>query len=516
MHLLYSFELRKILFIGGVVVFLCGIFTQNSYAAITGAKDTITTSRPSPSSPNNDTAPGAAASSTTLTIYNNGSRFLASDSAKVIRTSTTGIINSNLIIASQSSALTSAYLGNSTSALTQNGTDVLYVPITAMHTIQLRIGTEIPDEGDIEIVFPRLTSGDADNDASPSATTFQFNNLVSGTGGRDNIRVLDDGSDLGTNYSVTETEPSPGLQGRISINFSAGPIAANSVIIIHLGCTALSGSNCSTQAPRIINPTKTDTAGSEDSWKIDLSTEDASDIELENTTIGIATIDSVTVRATVDPTLSFTIAGVNNGVDFATGNTGCNAGTFGVNTSSGIAATSTEVNLGIIQNTPSAGTVPTNIAAQLLTVSTNGTTGYALVATSSSSLLNPSTGYFFLTQTTPSHYTADSDFFGLHPCGNDVEDSTWVEDASANATCNLQVGNNGAADDCYWAWPNATANLGSGTNLPIASDAVGPVGTGTGETGDGITSVAYSAGSDVLVPPGEYRSIVTYIATPSF
>lgn len=515
MYILYSIELKRVIFVGVILLSLVIIFTGKSFAAISGAKSTITTSRPSPSSPNNDTLPGAAASSTQLTIYNNGSRFLASDSAKVIRTSTTNIINQNLVVSTQSAGLTTVFLGNSTSALTQNGTDVVYVPITAMHTIQLTIGTEIPDEGDLEIIFPTLATGDADNDASPSATTFQFNNLVSGTGGRDNIRVLDDGTSLGSDFTVTETEPSPGSPGRISIEFDNGPIAAGSVITVHLGCTALSGSNCSTQAPRIINPTKTATLGA-DSWKVTLTTENASDGLLETATVGIATIESVTVRATVDPTLSFTITGINSGADLATGNTGCSIAAS-KDANSGINSTANEVNLGIIQNTPAAGGAIPNLAGQYITISTNGATGYTLTATSASSLLNPETGYYFLTSTTPTNFLGNSDFFGLHPCGNDVN-NTWVEgNPGGGSDCSFVSGaHGGTGDECFWAWPNATATLGSGVTLTLATDTVGPVGSGTGETGDGITSIAYGAGIDVLVPPGEYRSIITYIATPGF
>src|SRR3989344_3943482 len=97
-------------------------------------------------------------------------------SAKLTRAGTD--IDSAIIIASQSSALTTVYFGDTLGAAGQNGTDVLFVPITAMHTIQFIVPNGLPTNREIVLTFPTLTSGDADNDASPSATTFQFNNLV--------------------------------------------------------------------------------------------------------------------------------------------------------------------------------------------------------------------------------------------------------------------------------------------------------------------------------------------------
>lgn len=520
MYLLYSVELKKVIFFGIIFLLLSIIFTPTAFAAITGAKNTVTTSRPSPSSPGNDSLPGAAAASTTLTVYNNGSRFLASDSAKVIRTNTAAIVDQNLIISSQSAGLTSVFLGNASAALIRNGIDVVYFPVTAMHTIRLTIGTEIPDEGDLEILFPTLASGDADNDASPSASTFQFNNLVPGGAETNpsNIEVYDDSSNITSDVTITETEPTAGSAGGLTIEFDAGPILSGSVITVMLGCSSASDQNtCTTQVPRIINPTKTAALGTGDSWKINLSTENASDGQLESTTIGISTVESVTVRATVDPTLSFSITGITTAQDLAFGNSGCSSASYGQLPNSGINSTANEVNLGIIQNTPSAGGTITNLTGQYLSVSTNGATGYVLTATSASSLLNPGSGYFFTTSTSPTNFTAGSDFFGLHPCGNDVA-NTWVEGTPGGGTdCAFVSGAHGGTnDECLWAWPNATNTLSGGTTITLASDTSGPVGSGTGETGDGITSVAYGAGIDVQVPPGEYRAVITYIATPSF
>lgn len=516
MHLLLLAKSRQLLFIAFILLCLFTLSVKGAFA-ITAAKNTLTTSRPSPSSPLNA---ALGSTDTQATIFNNGSRFLASDSAKLIKTATTAVTDGGTIVASQSGDLTTVYFGEQAGVAGFAGADVLYVPITAMHTVEFNTGIAIPVSGIIRLTFPTLLANDADNDASPSATTFQFNNVVNGGSGTGTIEVwnVTDNTEITGNVTITEVEPSPGSGGIINITLDGSTsVDLGDKIRIFLGCTASTASACTAQAPRIINPTKTASVGVADSWKLRIDTRNASDVGLETATVGMATNESVTVRATVDPTLTFTITGINNGTDIGNGNLGCNNGSFGVNTSSGINSTANEVNLGVLSNTPTAGNTPTNIAAQLIQITTNGSTGYALTATSSSSLMNPLTGYFLLTQETPSNYAASSDFFGLHPCGDDVDDATWVEDSSANDQCSMVVNNGGGTtDECLWAWPNDSNTLSGGTVLSIASDTLGPVGTGTTEVGDGYTSVAYSAGIDVNVPPGEYRTVITYIATPSF
>lgn len=511
MKLLSLFSLNKALLVIAFLLCLFVLFKNHTFAAtLTSAKDTVTTSRPSPSSPNNDTLPGAAASSGELTVYNNGSRFLASDSAKVIRTTTTGIINQNLIVSSQSAGLTQVYLANTTSALTQNGTDVVYVPITAMHTIEFTTATALASGDDILISFPTLSVGDANNPASPSASTFQMNSLGTGT-----IRVWEDAVDLTAGATFTVTNPSAGTSPTVNISIGAA-INAGSVVRIYLGCSAAAAATaCDTQAPRIINPTKSSTAGNDDPYKIRIETQDssASQAVLDNATVSVGIIESVIVRATVDPTLTFTITGINNNTAVNTGNTtGCLQTEL---TNSGLNSTSTEINLGTLANTPAADVSLGNIAAQRIDITTNAPTGYALTATSSSSLLNPTAGYHIPASTTPSSFPVQNAFFGLHACGQDVP-TTYTESGVAGADCETKPTGSGGTTECRYAWPTSDSTP-STTPLSVASDNSGPIGSGSSDAvGDGSISVSYAAGTNVSVPPGEYRAIITYIATPSF
>ncbi|GIW62063.1 MAG: hypothetical protein KatS3mg089_0915 [Patescibacteria group bacterium] len=489
----YSFILTYCLVALVVTVFFAA---QAHAATLTGAKDTITTSRPSPSTP---LSANAASGAYQVSVYNNGSRFLASDSAKLIRGTT--LIDPVITIASQSAGLTSVYFSDALGAAGQNGTDVLFFPVTAMHTIQFTVQNTIPTNGDIVITFPTLSATDADNDASPSATTFQFNNLVSGTGGRDNIDVYDDSTDISANVTITETEPSPGNPGIISINLDSGTIAAGSVVKIYLGCTASTSASCTTQAPRIINPTKSATAGTADIWKINISTKDSSGILLDEATVAIGTIETVEVRATVDATLTFSIGGIANGSAVNTGNTtGCAATET---TSAGNPSTATLVDLGVLANTPTTtGTPISNIAAQLITITTNAANGYTLTATSSGQLRNFQSGFAIASSTTPQAFPNGTHFFGINACGLDVNTSTW-----GNNNCNTYI--TGSSNACKYGWPTPT------TAITLASDSTGPVGN-TITAGNGLVTVRYAASIDASVPSGEYQTAITYVATPTF
>lgn len=466
-------------------VFLSLGINDANAASFSSASATLTTSRPSASSP---LSANAASGATQISIFNNGSRYLASDSAKLYRASTGLDLDAFINVASQSGALTTVYLADTTGAAGQAGHDVLMVPITAVHTIRFTLTTALPAGGDILIGYP----GGANNTASPSATAFAFNNL-NGTGGLP-ANIVTNGITCNANSFVT----SPQIMCE-----STGAVSAGTVITIIIGCSAQTGGSCTTQVPRMINPTKTSAAGTADSWKVTIQSRDAGDVTLDNATVVMGTIESVTVRATVDPTLTFTIAGIGNGSAVNTGNTtGCGQTET---TNSGITSTSTEVGLGVLGQVPGTNTKLPNIAAQLLTVSTNAASGYSLVATSSGRLINPSTGFFLNSATTPQAFPVNN-FFGFHACGLDTDTTYW--NSTPTTACNSYI--TGSSDPiCRYGWPTSTGPI------LLSSDAAGPVGN-TISAGNGLTSVSYAATVDASVPPGEYTTVVTYVATPSF
>ncbi len=483
----------------GLIIFVFLFCGKVQAATLSSASDILSTSRPSASSPlSADTGSGASA----IPIFNNGSRYLASDSAKIIRSSTNALINTGLNVASQSAALTTVNLSNTTGANSQSGTDVLLVPITAMHTVQFTTVNTVPVSGKIVLTYPMLVTGDATNPASASATTFEPNSLGSGS-----FKAFKDATDITANITIVTTNPSAGTSPLYTLTLDgATSITAGQVVKIFLGCSAGTSSGCSTQNPLMINPTKAAAAGTGDRWKLRVDTLDASSNSLDTITVALSTIDSVRVEATVDPTLTFTIAGLNNGTAVNNGNAvGC---TNSETTDAGVNATATDVNLGILSNTPTAAdTKVGNIAAQLLTVSTNGAGGYALTATSAGALQDTASGFGITSSTTPAAFpAAGTPWFGVHPCGLDVNGTTWTE--SNNQNCSTVV-TGSAANECKYAWPTQTSGV------TLSSDSSGPVGNSI-TAGNGLVSVEYAAGVDASVPAGNYQTVITYVATPTF
>lgn len=460
-----------LLILGGVS------FVPKTYAigTLSNLHDIISTSRPSAASPLNATATNG---DTQVTIYNNGSRYFASDSAKLVRTSTAAQIGSPVTASSQSATLTTVYFtsGLSSSAISQ--TDVLVTNITAVHTISFSTATSIPSGGTIVVTFP----GSGVNIASPSASTFSFNNMTTSNP----ADVLFNGV---TCSSVTVSAPS------ITCTTS-GSTSASTTITILIGCTG-GTTSCTTHAPRLINPTKTNSAGTRDLWMVNVSTADASSVPLDTGKALIGTIDSVEIKASIDNSFTFTIAGGYTGTGTYPVNTGNTTGCTTTDAvSSGVSTdTATLVDLGILT------TASLNIHAQLITVTTNGAGGYVLTATSSGHLRNDGSGAWITDSTTPAVFPASGPWFGVRPCGLDTQygSTPWA----ANST------NTTRGSGAKYGWPTST------TSITLASDSTGPIDTNL-TTGNGITTVEYAAGIDSTSPAGAYATQVTYVATPTF
>ncbi len=487
------FMKRSILSLGLIYIFILFFLSaKTSYAAtLASVSDTITTSRPSASAP---LQTGNAANDTQVKILDNGSIFLASDSA-TFRPDTGETINTGVNVSSMSAQISGTpntrivYFTNSNGVVNTHHTgDPVVVPITAMHTISFRTVAAIPTSGKITITFPALTTGDANIAASPSATTFQLNALSD-----TNVKI--NGLSGAATFTGTYTNPSNGTSPTIALALTGTTtIAASTTVTILLGCSANSGASCTTQVPTIINPTKTQTAGTADSWALTITTTDVTNsIDLDTAKIRIGTVESVQVQATVDPTLTFTIASVADAGNVKAGNTtGC---TTTDTTNTGIASTATTVNLGNL----SSGAI--NLSAQLITISTNAQNGYSLTATSSGHLINPATGFWIADSTTPTVMTAGTPWFGFRPCGLNIVTSSPAWAASST--------NTGGGTGAKYAWPTQTSSLA------LASKSTGPIGNSI-TAGDGLVTIEYASTVDVTVPAGIYSSVITYVATPTF
>jgi hypothetical protein len=225
---------------------------------------------------------------------------------------------------------------------------------------------------------------------------------------------------------------------------------------------------------------------------------------MDTGSLKVATIESVQVQATVEPTITFTIAGLTNSQNYNTVSGATNCGSEASN--SGIDSTATFVNLGLLNP----GQV--NRAGQLLTVSTNGSSGYAITATTSGRFISPASGQWLpdgnggngLTGidspapvTVPGVGTA---FFGFSPCGTNVYNNpaniwgTYTGNSIGGATAKVSNPWNNPVNAYY-------ATIASYTSGAISAD---------------LIVVRYAAGVSTITPAGVYSTNVTYVATATF
>lgn len=466
-----------------LIILLLGLFSASkTYAAsLANVSDTITTSRPSAAAPLNA---DQAASAGQISVVDNGSIYLASDSA--ILQSDTGQTQDIVNVASMSAQISGSPNTRNvyfTSAITNThhkGTAAV-VNITAQHQVRFTTISAVPGSGHVVINF----GGSGSNIASPSASTFSFNGLTSANA---STYVQTNNA---TCSSFTVSAPS------IDCTLNGSGIAASTTVTFLIGCTTQSSGTCTAASPKLINPTKSAAAGTADTWKVTIKTQDASAIDLDSSTVKIATVDAVQVQGTVEPSLTFTIAGFADNTDINTISGSCGS----ITTNSGIATTATFVNLGFISN------AAVNRAAQRLSVATNGASGYAITATSSGRFINPASG-FWITQANipdtsltanetpaPGTIAAGTPGFGIHPCGarSSVFTDQWVN-AGAIATAKFSNPWNTGANNYY-------ATLASYTGGPVNSE---------------DTAVLYGATVGATTPAGIYSTIFTYVATATF
>jgi hypothetical protein len=457
------------------------LFTPKVNAAsLINVSDVLTNSRPSAASPLS--AP-LTATQGQVQIVDNGSLFLASDSAVIYRDAANESSDVALNIASMSAgSVPSQYnrivFFSNTNTFAHHQGVALISNVTAKHTIQFTTISTIPANGYIVLSFPN-----GGNTASPSASGFSFNNLATG-----NVTFAGTGvSCSGANLTVA----APTITCHTTTQISGGTVV-----------TAVVGST----TPQLINPVALSNCigaltCNADAWKVTIQTQDNNSINLDYGALKAATIQPVQVIGTVEPTIQFSIAGYNNSstTSFsALGATGCGA----EYANTGIDSTATTVNLGLLNN----GNI--NKVAQILTITTNGSSGYAITATTSGHLINPASGFWIndangtagsnpLTANDtprPLSIASGSADFGISPCGSRVPTNIWG--LSGTIVSNSNFSN---------PW-NTGANSFTDT---IASYTGGPVSTD-------YTVVRYAAAVSGTTPAGLYLTNISYIATATF
>lgn len=245
---------------------------------------------------------------------------------------------------------------NLASALTTTLEATSYTVATQSGSLTLAFTTvnEIPSNGDLYITIPAVDVTGRTDDGIPDTSSTTATN----------------GFDLGdiTTSDVTVTGCTD-LNWTVA-SFTAGDASNDHRLLINRATSACTAGSAITVTidsnPGIINPAPltTHTQGQADSYQINIKSRDGGDNTLDNSDVSVSPIEGVLISATVDETLSLTVAGVS-------ANTGSYCGI--TRSASSPDTTATSVPWGTLASTYSSATHNTN---HQLTVSTNSTAGY--------------------------------------------------------------------------------------------------------------------------------------------
>jgi hypothetical protein len=189
---------------------------------------------------------------------------------------------------------------------------------------------------------------------------------------------------------------------------------------------------------------------------------------------GILDTTSITVSATVDPTFSFSIAGVSSGQTV-------NSATTTETTTSTTVPFSASASIG----------TTAHIAAHDLTVSTNGSGGYTISVAS----------------TTTNPLTSGSNFFNTFT-GTNGSPTTWSAPAGAANSSSGYFGYTSGGTNASsqfasnkWAGPTTTAAVIASKSSAASAD---------------VTRVGWQIQANAFQPPGAYTGVELLVATPTY
>ena len=240
-------------------------------------------------------------------------------------------------------------------AVALSANDYVIASQSATHTIAFTLASEVPTAGDIYITIPALDTTGKTNDYFPDTnSSIATNGFDLGGVGTGDISVASSG--CANNWTVASvTAGTASADHLVQINRSTNACVAGSIITVTVG----DASN------KLINPAPISTGhtqGAADVYTINVKTRDGSDNTLDQSNIKVAVIEGVLVSATVQETLSVTIAAVS------TSTSACGATTD-------VTTTATSVPWGTITSFGAF-----KEAAQTVTVSTNADAGYVVKA----------------------------------------------------------------------------------------------------------------------------------------
>jgi len=251
----------------------------------------------------------------------------------------------------------------------------------------------------------------------------------------------------------------------------------------YVGCVVDAGQSLASSSSHTITVTTVTNPGTPDVYDVVLATYASTSPQtvLETATTKVYVVAAVTVSATVDSTLTFTVAGIDADQDVN-----------GVTTTG--TSTSTTIPFGTIDNTAS------STIGQRLSVSTNATDGFVVTVEQTGELANGA--------------GANINSFNNSPDGTgSTSVSAWVA-PSGVLDSNFTYGHMGVTseDSEYYSAAQYT-----GLNGTAATNVLHHTGPANGSgTGIGIADVGYTVEISALQEAGDYNTTLIYIVTPTY
>lgn len=355
--------MRKLLIFSAI--FLClglGYFFVSLYPALTksanfsSASATLSNSRFSYKA---SVASGTSGSSTvvidTESADQNTNHLFPKDTICFVNSAESGCIGNTTYsvanIINSTTFNTATALGN-----TLASTDFVVATQSGSLTLSFTTTTQIPSNGDLLITIPGLNTTGKTADGIPDTSSATTTN----------------GFDIGTIATTDVT-----ITGCTDVNWTVASVTAATASTDHLIQINRATSVCAASttltvtidtAPGLINPAPltSHTQGQADSYQINIKSRDGGDNTLDQSDVTVAPVEGVLISATVDETLSLTVAGI-------TADSGSYCGI--TRTASSPDTTATSVPWGALSPTYLAATHNTQ---QQVTISTNADGGYTL------------------------------------------------------------------------------------------------------------------------------------------
>lgn len=336
-----------------------------------------------------------------------------------------------------------------------------------------------------------LSVSDVISDSAPSATgvthTFNFETqTVLSENQRVDITVADGFTNIVVDNVTCPTNTTESVTGQL------------------VRCTVDAGQSLATGTHQVVvtnvtNPVKSAPEGVADTYQMELKTTSSDGGEVyDSGTAMVAIIEAVTVTATVDATLEFSVSGVDSGQSIK-------------ETTANATSSTTTIPFGTL---PVGSAV---VAAQDLKVATNAREGYSVVVFQDQNLTSGAGDEISCFVDGECHLYNASTTAWVSPSGTIDDTDTYghfgfsSEDEGVAASC-LDEGSYGSG---YYG--NKTDNLWaglSGTNQAVVMCHTGPADGSTEHKG--ATRVGYRVEITALQAAGEYTNTLTYIATPTY